>query len=56
MTPRTCFITIEREGKRHYAYSDDFAGVYGLGSTVTAAKWSILEAMRLHAQHSARKL
>jgi predicted RNase H-like HicB family nuclease len=48
-------ITIRHEGEQYYAYSDDFPGVYGPGKTVTAAKWSILRAMRLHAQHSARK-
>ena len=41
-------ITIEREGKHYYAYSDDFPGVYGLGKTVEAAKKSILKAMRLY--------
>lgn len=40
-------ITIEREGKRYYAYSEDFPGVYGLGKTIEGAKRSILEAMRL---------
>jgi predicted RNase H-like HicB family nuclease len=47
-------ITIRQEGQQYYAYSDDFPGVYGLGKTVTAAKWSILEAMRLHTRHSTR--
>ncbi|MGH9779703.1 MAG: type II toxin-antitoxin system HicB family antitoxin [Candidatus Acidiferrales bacterium] len=44
-------ITIEREGKRYYAYSDDFPGVYGLGKTLEAAKKSILTAMRLYIEH-----
>ncbi len=44
-------ITIEREGKHYYAYSDDFPGVYGLGKTVEAAKKSILKAMRLYIEH-----
>jgi predicted RNase H-like HicB family nuclease len=48
-------ITIRQEGHQYYAYSDDFPGVYGLGKTVTAAMWSILEAMRLHVQYSTRK-
>ena len=42
-------ITVEREGKRYYAYSDDFPGVYGLGKSIEQAKKSILEAMRLYA-------
>jgi len=41
-------ITVEREGKRYYAYSDDFPGVYGLGKTIEEAKKSILQAMRMH--------
>jgi predicted RNase H-like HicB family nuclease len=40
-------ITVEREGKRYYAYSEDFPGVYGLGKSIEDAKGSILEAMRL---------
>ena len=41
-------ITIEREGKQYYAYSEDFPGVYGIGRTIEAAKKSILEAMRIY--------
>ena len=41
-------ITIEKEGKQYYAYSDDFPGVYGLGRTMEAAKRSILEGMRIY--------
>jgi predicted RNase H-like HicB family nuclease len=41
-------ITIEKEGKQYYAYSDDFPGVYGLGKTMEAAKRSFLEAMRVY--------
>jgi predicted RNase H-like HicB family nuclease len=41
-------ITIEKEGKQYYAYSEDFPGVYGMGKTVESAKRSILEAMRLY--------
>lgn len=41
-------ITIEREGKHYYAYSEDLPGVYGIGKTVEAAKRSILTAMRLY--------
>jgi predicted RNase H-like HicB family nuclease len=40
--------TIEREGKRYYAYSEDFPGVYGLGRTIEEAKKNILKAMRLY--------
>jgi predicted RNase H-like HicB family nuclease len=40
-------ITTEREGRKYYAYSEDFPGVYGLGKTIEEAKNSILEAMRL---------
>jgi predicted RNase H-like HicB family nuclease len=41
-------ITVEREGRKYYAYSDDFPGVYGLGKSIEEAKWSILEAMRVY--------
>jgi predicted RNase H-like HicB family nuclease len=41
-------ITIEREGKQYYAYSEDLPGVYGIGKTVEAAKKSILTAMHLY--------
>jgi len=41
-------ITIEREGRKYYAYSEDFPGVYGLGKTIEEAKVSILEAMRIY--------
>lgn len=44
-------ITIEKEGKRYYAYSEDFPGVYGLGKTMEEAKRSILKAMRLYIHH-----
>lgn len=52
MTLHTYPITIEREGKHYYAYSEDFPGVYGLGRTIEAAKKSILEAMHLSIEHS----
>lgn len=48
-------ITVEREGKRYYAYSEDFPGVYGLGKSIEEAKKSILEAMRLYIQHCRKK-
>ena len=51
MTLYTYPITIEREGKKYYAYSEDFPGVYGLGSSVETAKKSILRAMRLYIEH-----
>jgi len=51
MTLYTYPITIEREGKKYYAYSEDFPGVYGLGNSVEAAKKSILRAMRLYIEH-----
>ncbi len=41
-------ITVEREGRKYYAYSEDFPGVYGLGKTIEEAKASILEAMRTY--------
>lgn len=43
-------ITIEREGRKYYAYSEDFPGVYGLGKSIEEAKVSILEAMRIYIQ------
>jgi predicted RNase H-like HicB family nuclease len=50
-------IRIEREGRKYYAYSEDFPGVYGLGKTVDAAKTSILEAMRMYIEecHTKRR-
>lgn len=48
-------ITVEREGKRYYAYSEDFPGVYGLGKSIEEAKKSILEAMRLYIQHCRKR-
>jgi predicted RNase H-like HicB family nuclease len=48
-------ITVEREGKRYYAYSDDFPGIYGLGKSIEQAKKSILEAMRLYIRHCRKK-
>ncbi|HEV3279341.1 MAG TPA: type II toxin-antitoxin system HicB family antitoxin [Terriglobia bacterium] len=41
-------ITVEREGRKYYAYSEDFPGVYGLGKTIDEAKAGILEAMRIY--------
>jgi len=41
-------ITVKREGRKYYAYSEDFPGVYGLGRSIEEAKVSILEAMRIY--------
>lgn len=54
MTTYSYPITVEREGRKYYAYSEDFPGVYGLGKTIEEAKDSILEAMRLYIQHCRR--
>ena len=39
-------LTVEREGRKYWAYSEDFPGVYGLGNSIDEAKASILESMR----------
>ena len=44
----TYSITVKREGRKFYAYSERFPGVYGLGSSIQEAKTSILEAVRLY--------
>ena len=41
-------ITVEREGRKYWAYSEDFPGVYGLGNSIEDAKAGILESMRLY--------
>lgn len=41
-------ITVEREGRSYYAYSEDFPGVYGMGKSIEEAKKSLLEAMRIY--------
>ena len=41
-------ITLEREGRKYWTYSEDFSGVYGVGDSIDAAKLSIFESMRLH--------
>ncbi len=41
-------ITVEREGRKYWAYSEDFPGVYGIGSSIEEVKISILESMRLY--------
>jgi predicted RNase H-like HicB family nuclease len=50
-------ITVEREGRTYYAYSEDFPGVYGIGKTLDEAKTSILGAMRIYIRecHARRK-
>lgn len=50
--PYTYPITIEREGRKYYAYSEDLPGVYGLGKTIDEAKASLLESMRLYIRES----
>jgi predicted RNase H-like HicB family nuclease len=51
MTHYTYPITIEKEGKQYYAYSEDLPGVYGLGTSIDEAKSSILDAIRLYVNH-----
>jgi predicted RNase H-like HicB family nuclease len=51
MTLHSYPITIEKEGRKYYAYSDDFPGVYGLGKTIEEAKESILRAMKLYLEN-----
>lgn len=41
-------ISVEREKRKYYAYSEDFPGVYGIGKTIEEAKASILRAMRIY--------
>lgn len=43
-------ITVEREGRKYWAYSEDFPGVYGLGNSIEEAKDSIRESMRLYTE------
>jgi len=40
-------IVVRKEGRKYYAYSDEFPGVYGLGKSIEEAKASILEVMNL---------
>jgi predicted RNase H-like HicB family nuclease len=46
----TYSITVQREGRKYWAYCEDFPGVYGLGNSIVEAKTSILEAMRLYVE------
>ena len=48
-------ITVEREGRKYWAYSEDFPGVYGLGNSIEEAKASILESMRLYIYHRLKR-
>lgn len=48
-------ITVEREGRKYWAYSEDFPGVYGLGNSIEEAKASILESMRLYIEHRVKR-
>jgi predicted RNase H-like HicB family nuclease len=48
MTHYTYPITVEKEGKQYYAYSEDLPGVYGLGTSIDEAKNSILDAIRIY--------
>ena len=41
-------VNVEREGRKYWAFSGDFSGVYGLGNSIGEAKASILESMRLY--------
>jgi predicted RNase H-like HicB family nuclease len=48
MNNRTYPVTIGKEGKQYYAYSEDLPGVYGLGPSTEQAEASVLEATRLY--------
>jgi predicted RNase H-like HicB family nuclease len=48
-------VTIEREGKQYYAYSESLPGVYGLGSSVEEARESISRGIRLYIRHCRSK-
>jgi predicted RNase H-like HicB family nuclease len=54
MTRYTYPITIKKEGRQYYAYSDDLPGVYGTGTSIEAAKSSILDAIRLYIERCKR--
>jgi predicted RNase H-like HicB family nuclease len=48
MQTYSCPITLEREGRKYWPYSEDFLGVYGLGNSIEQAKASVVESMRLY--------
>lgn len=51
MTPHNYAIKLEKERGHYYAYSEDFPGVYGIGTTFDEAKRSLIEAMGLYVEH-----
>jgi predicted RNase H-like HicB family nuclease len=55
MTLHSYPITIEKEGRKYYAYSEDFPGVYGLGRSIEEAKESILRAMKLYLENCRKR-
>jgi len=48
VTHHTYPISIEKEDRQYYAYSEDLPGVYGLGDSIEEAKTSMLEGIRLY--------
>jgi len=48
VTHYTYPISIEKEDRQYYAYSDDLPGVYGLGDSIEEAKTNMLEGIRLY--------
>jgi predicted RNase H-like HicB family nuclease len=51
MTHYTYRITIEKEGKQYYAYSEGLPGVYGVGTSIEVAKTGLLDAIRKYILH-----
>ncbi len=47
-------ITVKREKRAFYAYSEDFPGVYGLGKSIDEAKASLLDGMRIYIEECRR--
>jgi hypothetical protein len=41
-------ITVEREGRKYWAYCEDFPGVYGLGNSIDEAMASILHSITIY--------
>jgi predicted RNase H-like HicB family nuclease len=54
MTLYSYRITIKKENRQYYAYSDDLPGVYGLGKTIADAKRSMRRGVRLYLEHIRR--
>jgi predicted RNase H-like HicB family nuclease len=48
-------IIVKREGRKYWAYSEDFPGVYGLGKSIEEAKVSVLESMRLYTEYRVKR-